>query len=342
MTTIQEPGPDATMEEIRAYAASMRQQAAQLTAALATSSRLLEVTAANSRGYKRKPELPPWDPKNIEAWIRRVKAAYTRAGISDPAEMFAFLESIIPVDTHPSINAFFNNPATTESWTAFTDFLTSRYGRTKEQQTKTAIDGIERDGRTPSDLMALMHEQMGKITLDDIKKEHLMRRLPPSVRQALGGREKELTADETAKEADAYFDREGTLLNPPSTNAINEVEPAENSIFGEDPPVNAVNPRQGRNFSRQRGPNQPQPANQQRHFTPAFGAAAPRDQSAGRRRNVTFSTPATRQNRNAGDATSSAQAKDGLCHYHHKFGDAAWTCKQPCNFVAGNARGGRQ
>ena len=219
------PGPNASNEELRRFALQMQEQARQFSTALETTSQLLAAATTNNGANtrKRKPELPSWDPKNIESWIRRVRAAYTRVGIEDPSDKFAFLENIIPVDTHPSINAYFNGAATPDNWEAFLAFIQKRYGRTKEQQVTTAIEGIRRDGRLPSDLLALLTDQTGKVTMDDILKEHLMREMPPSVRLALAERIKDLTPLEAAAAADKYFNRDGRLLV--SAPAINSAEP---------------------------------------------------------------------------------------------------------------------
>ena len=36
----------------------------------------------------RKPELPPFDPKNIDIWLKRIDNAYRRAGVTDPKDKF--------------------------------------------------------------------------------------------------------------------------------------------------------------------------------------------------------------------------------------------------------------
>ena len=70
-----------------------QQSVAELTNAfreLTSSSRPLTVSASP----KKKPELPPFDSKNVLIWIRRVEAAYQRAGIVEPKDKFSWMESI--------------------------------------------------------------------------------------------------------------------------------------------------------------------------------------------------------------------------------------------------------
>ena len=338
MDEIQEPGTVATLEEIRRYAAHMRQHASQLTTALATTSRLLETTsaaaeaataAANASGAsnlrKRKPELPAWDPRNIESWVRRVKAAYQRGTITEPADKFAFLESIIPVDAHPRINKFFNDAATETNWIAFLAFLRERYGRTKEEQVEAAINGIPRDGRRPTDLMAEMDDQMGKITLDDIKKAHLMRQMPSFVRTSMCDRIKTLNSTQAAEAADAYFDRDGRPLVQPSVAEINEVQETYTSPYDDAAEVNAINGK--KNNVRFRG------RSQQRTFTPAFTPNL-HEQSSGNQRGASGN--------NSAPSAPTVTKKPGLCRNHAKFGEETKVCHAPCNYRAGNSNGGRR
>ena len=79
----------------------------------------------------RKPDLPPFDGKRIEEWLRRVENAYTRASIVSAVDKFAFLEGKISVELNPKINEFFNGPATNDNWTALKDYLKKEYGRTR-------------------------------------------------------------------------------------------------------------------------------------------------------------------------------------------------------------------
>ena len=37
----------------------------------------------------RKPDLPAFDKNNVDIWIKRVEAAYTRVNCTDPAKKFA-------------------------------------------------------------------------------------------------------------------------------------------------------------------------------------------------------------------------------------------------------------
>ena len=131
----------------------------------------VQALAAALQGMKvssRKPDLPAFDPKNIDIWLKRIDNAYRRAGVTDPKDKFAFIEPKFAVDTDPRINEFLFGDGTAEEWAEFENYLRVRYGRTKAQQASVILDGVQRDGKLPSEMFALVKERVGSITVDDI------------------------------------------------------------------------------------------------------------------------------------------------------------------------------
>ena len=126
---VQPPGEGASMEEVKRYAETLREQALAFSNSLATTTQLLSQALTNNtpRVSKKKPELPPFDQKHIEAWIRRTEAAFTRVEITAPKDKFAHLEAIIAVDLHPSINKYFSGPATEAQYNEFIEFFYSDF-----------------------------------------------------------------------------------------------------------------------------------------------------------------------------------------------------------------------
>ena len=350
------PGLDASTDEIRKYADQMREQALAFSKSLASTTQLLQqalVTNTARGASPKKPELPPFDSKNIEPWIRRTENAFLRAGISDPKLKFAHLESVISVELHPTVNEYFNGDATQDNFDSLLKFLRDRYGRTLEQQVQSAIQGVRRNGRLPTDLVAAFDDQMGKVTLDDIKKEHLLNELPGTIRTQLAGRLKKLNYKELAVAADEYFNRDGTLrsnnnnnsvnnvnLNPPSTAPTTAHRPSaqlpDNSSsfttafieeFDANTDVNAINRPRKSGFSNNGNTYNGHPR------TPSSQRG-----NRGGHRNRSQSRPRS-SSRGPGQNPS-------FCWYHNKHGREAKNCQQPCSFVSnnsqqGNARGGR-
>ena len=347
----------AALQAANNAAASAAAAAAQAMEALQTVNIGSNSTAQVPR--RRKPDLPAFDKTQIEIWIRRVEAAYTREGITAAKDKFAFIESTIGVNMGPEINAFMFGDPTDDNWAAFMQHLKDRYGPTKQQRCSVFLDGIKRDGRRPTALLALIDDRGRDVTLDDLKKELILRELPSDIKKLLQDKTEGLDATATAKLADAHFDKEGKPLN--SSTSINAVssapepsEPPANLSTAEDAEINYVQGQQQRGRSNNRSNNSrgnnfrnnnsrsAQNNNSKPSYTPAFGGRS----SSRPRQNPTNSS------------ASSSQDEMQPC-YHHARDPNAPVCNGPrcpshskaqyCNSRScpqhaqgGNGRGGRR
>ena len=312
------PDTDAMRALAEAAAASAAAQASTQTAA----------ALQNLNIGKKKPELPTFDSKNIDIWIRRTEAAYIRAGIQRATEKFAFLENKIAVDFDPRINEFLYGEPTNENWDAFLAYLRKTYGRTRRQEASSILDGTRRDGRRPSQLLAKIKEKAGKVTLDDLFKELVIRELPQAVRHSLVDRIDDMTAQQTAELADRFFDQEGRQLNPPSSiSAIAQDSQQEvqhytssecrpNIASDEEGDVNALGARPKHRF-----PSKPP----QKSFTPAFGGSSGNSSRGGPSHNR-----GGNNNNNGRNPPRNKPSLKSVCHRHVKYGDDTKFCEPGC------------
>ena len=250
----------------------------------------------------RKPDLPAFDQRHIEVWIQRVEAAYARSSITSPKDKFAFLETKIDINLNPKLNEFLFGPQTTERWEQFLQYLRKEYGPTRQQQAATLLNGIRRDGRRPSQFLAQVVEKTKDLTLDDIRKEVIIRDLPPQVCHALAAHVETKSATELAEMADAYFDRDGKHLHTTPASTVNEVSETPGLITDdEDDDINAVGPRHRRS----------------NNFTPAFSSG---------------NQPSNPNRRPQPQQTSSAEnpSTQQPCRFHKKYGKDAYKCMPGC------------
>ena len=292
--------------------------------------------AAIPDAVRKKPEIPPFDKAHIDIWIKRTENSFIRANIRTVSEKFAFLETKFPVGLDPRIDEFLYGNATEATWADFKAYLKKEYGATVQQQASIIIDGFKREGRRPSQYAAALNDKTKDVTMDDVKKEMLLREIPADVRRMLQERIEGLSFKDTAKIADNYFDSEGRPKHTTQNPSVNQVTRAVNEVSishsydttdDEDPEVSAVSFRKKRpekrpTFSAQKNRNPSQPA--------------PQPQSRG------TSSQQLRNGQSHGPPTS-RQAK--LCRYHELFGDEAKTCKQGCpRFpkIPSNGKAGRQ
>ena len=293
----------------------------------------------------RKPDLPPFDSKRIEEWLRRVENAYTRASITSPEDKFAFLEGKISVELNPKINEFFNGPATQDNWTALKNYLRKEYGRTRKQQALTLIDGVRRDGSRPSQLFAQIKDLSKDATVDDIRKELLLREMPDTVRSALAEKIETMTGEEAAAAADHYFDKNGKFLHDIQASvstplSVNEVTTANRfDVFtapfaDDDQAINAI----GRRFSQR-------PPGAQPRYAKQSGSNPQQHAKMGHTVKNEVSKAAPR----AVKANPNYPVQKGvnLCQAHFKFGVKARYCEASCsrfdeNRYPGNGQAGQK
>ena len=299
----------------------------------AMQSQVRDVTALT-----RKPELPAFDAANIDTWIRRIDNAFTRASITSIKDKFAFLESKIGTNADPKINEFMcANPLTEDVWDEFILYLRKRYGRTKRQQIQSLISGTEFDGFQPSAVRALMKEKAGSVTVDDIIKEHLYRRLPVELQRQLAQEYESMSSDQFAELADGFFDKDGLPLHiSSSATSVNAIGGGVSASF--NPNASSSSPSTSCSFTAAFESDTPD-------VNAVRGRRAPRQEAAPRNNNNNNNNrPAGNNNNNnassrnfnnnnndrVNNKDSSKNKSDGLCFYHNKFGDDAKNCASGC------------
>ena len=146
-----------------------------------------QLNAANpALAPKKKPDLPPFDKKNVDVWIKRVEATYLLANITEPRDKFAYLQCKFDVSFNPRINTFLYGDVSAEKWEEFLDYLREEYGPTIRQRAQRYIQDFPRNGQRPSQHLALLQEETKDVTIDDIQKEIVLKGIPSHIRQIMG------------------------------------------------------------------------------------------------------------------------------------------------------------
>ena len=290
----------------------------------------------------RKPDLPAFDRKNIDVWIQRVEAAYARNGVDTPKDKFAFLETKFPVEFNPKVNAFLYSTPSDQSWINFLDYLRQEYGRTTRQKASTLIDGVARESLRPSQYYAKLVDLTKDVTIEDVRKEHLLRQLPSNVRHALSQQLEDTDAEALAPLADAYFDRDGRPFSSASSSSTNSVVNASNSLsepftslYIDEETEDNVDTLEVNEVSR------PGRSNFQKHPRSRSRSRPPRQQSKSDSSRVSFSGSSSSGRQKT--SNSASQPADE-CWYHWKFGTEAKQCQPGCKRQKpqGNGRVGQR
>ena len=304
------------------------------------------LTAAQNRA--KKPELPPFDKKNVELWVKRVEAAYQRSNVTSPKDKFAYLEPKFPVDFNIQINDFLFGAATEERWTQFIAFLKDEFGRNKRQQTAILLSNHTRAGLKPTQFLINLKDKTKKVSLNDVYKEILIKSLPADVQRALVDKLDDMTAEEVATASDKYFDNEGRPLSASSSaSSVNSVQqqldsseessPFTQPFSDEDTDVNFVSKR-GFNKANKFGSGGFRP---KQHPGPSNSSS----------RSFNSSRPNTSSTSAKSGPSGPVIRPNGFCTYHDRFKDEAQTCFQGCRrfnqhkgrkIYAGNEEPGRR
>ena len=352
-----------SIEELRAAAAAAVEAANAATSALVAASGLVAQQSSQQAAQQirtRKPELPEFDSKNIEIWIRRVQAAYDRAAVVLPKDKFAFLESKFAVGANPSIDAYLYGPANEESWQSFLSYLKEEYGRTVRQEAQYLRGQFSRDGRKPSQMLAHIKDKVKRVTIDDLLKEIVISSLPANVQQMMSERVKDLTADEAASVADRYFDQEGRPLHASSSHVHQIASPqVETTHTGEDDDeyiecaeVNAIRGRRGhfRGGYQNNNNRSSRPFNNNRNGRGGGQHRTPPSASSGYFNNgQRGGQQPTPSNSSSTPSSASSSKNPIICMQHQRYGDKSYSCQQGCSKwtefqrrQAGNANAGNR
>ena len=276
--------------------------------------------AAQTRS--KKPELPPFDKKNVHLWIKRVESAYQRANITLAKDKFAHLEPKFPVDFNVTVNDFLFGVALDERWNQFLEFLKDEFGTTTRQQTAILLSSHSRAGLKPSQFLINLKDKVKKVSMDDVFKEIVIKTLPGDVQHSLVDRLDTMTAEEVASAADKYFDKEGRPISSSTSSSVNAVQQEQQPeavvytapFSDEEADVNYVS------RSRYNKENK-------------FGGASSgnfRSKSRPRYNNSSSSFRPSRPNTSSSSTPPRGVIKNGLCYPHEKFKDEAQICYQGC------------
>ena len=300
---------------------------------------------------KKKPELPPFDSKNVLVWIRRVEAAYARVGIIEPKDRFAWMESIFQVGLDPQIDSFLYGSNTLQDWEDFIEYLKMQYGPTMRQKAQKLMSDIPRHDLKPSQYLLRLKDDVKDVEIDHILKEHVLKSIPPRIREIMGKEVEGLTAEQVAKQADDFFDRHGRPTEK-TTAPINQIFSSSNasstttasaaamaptpssftSAFSDDDDADINFVRRGGQRNNDRGRNSNR--GQRSRSRPSFN-----------RQSNSSSTVNPSNN-----SSTSASFAAGTCRWHRRWGDKSLKCTTDCplfksfnsNQKPGDGQGGRR
>ena len=263
------------------------------------------------------------------------------------------MESIFQVKLDPQIDAYLYGNNSAQDWTDFINYLKIRFGPTIREKAQKLMSDIPRHDLTPTQYLLQLNEDTKDVTIDQVKREHLLKTIPPRIREILGKEVETMTAAEVAAAADSFFDRNGRPLEkqssvvnhvaasstshstasaplPPSSSSTNASSASFTAAFSDDDETNVNFVRNNQRFNSNNG--------RSRSRGPRSNSRPPSNRPSN-----TLSTGSSQ------GSNQSAQPQ-GTCRWHRLFGDKSRKCCTDCpqfktfqaNQKAGNGQGGRR
>ncbi|XP_076656373.1 uncharacterized protein LOC143361017 [Halictus rubicundus] len=243
--------------------------------------------------------VPPFWEKNPTTWFRQLESQFVLAGITQDSTKYHYVSANLDNRYADVVIDIINNPPATDAYETLKAELIRRLSDSKEQNIRRLLEHEEIGDRKPSIFLRRLQGLAGDTVSDDFLKTLWVRRLPASIQALMVSRQKE-SLSELAALADAVAEVSARpqVAAIPSRQADLVAEIAD--LRRE---IAAL--RVGRRDFRR-----------------------PRSKSQNGR-------PRYSRSRSRGGEHDST---DGKCWYHWKHGAAAKKCREPCNFVSGNAR----
>jgi hypothetical protein len=179
----------------------------------------LDQEATTSTVSVRIPEFIPEDP---EFWLAQVEAQFIIANIRSERQKFYYLSAAIPRSLAPEVRDLVVHPPTEQPYTALRDALLRRTAVSEERRINQVLEGIQLDGRTPSQLLRYMRQQAGAETISESFLRQLwLKRLPDSVQSVISIFFNKSSLDELAEGADSAMEFStghiSSVMQPPPT-----------------------------------------------------------------------------------------------------------------------------
>merc|ERR1711911_194916 len=103
------------------------------------------------------------------------------------------------VKLNPTIDAFLYGTNTENDWSNFLQYLKDEYGPTTKQKALKLMGETQRHDIKPSQFLKQLEEDTKDVKVDDIRKEHLLKTIPPRIREIMGKDVESKTAKEVAE-----------------------------------------------------------------------------------------------------------------------------------------------
>lgn len=255
--------------------------------------------------------VPPFWPEEPDLWFAQIEGQFSISGITNDSTKFFYVISQLDNNTSIEVKDIIINPPSSDKYTKLKSELIKRLTASKEKRLKTLLMHEELGDRKPSQFLRHLNSLAGVNVPVDFLKTIWISRLSHGIQTVLAGQPPSTSLDDLADLADRVHE----IASPtPTVAAMSQA--STSSTLNDLAREVAELRKEFRKLASER---------HSRNRTPTRGT---------RQRSRVRSTSQSKR-------SQSNYKKYPNCWYHNKFGDKANKCIQPCDFTAGNERGGR-
>lgn len=279
--------------------------------------------------------LPAFIPNDPDVWFLQVEWILKNAGITSSREKFEHVgASLEPKYIREVRDLLVNPPSESEDpFSKLKEALLERLGQSQVARTRQLLEREDIGDRTPSQFLRHLQSLAGEKTGTDVLKVIWTNQLDPIVQACLATQPSASKLDDLAKIAD-------NIVNSIGTSRLNN----RMATISNDPQLRMLEEltRIRQEISSARSETQMEIATMKADI-----AAIKTDRGYNRRSRVEFRGRSPSRSSSRGRSLSRSSSRgpdffDGICWYHHTFGDTARRCQTGCAFNIPNANSGNR
>lgn len=256
--------------------------------------------------------LPPFWPEEPELWFAQVEGQFAISGIISDSTKFYYVVGQLDSQFSREVKDIIISPPATDKYGKLKSELIKRLTASQEKKIKQLLIHEELGDRKPSQFLRHLKSLAGANVSDDFLRTIWVSRLSHGIQTVLAGQTPSACIDDMADLADRIHE----LASPSPQYAVASTSQPQSS------PGSALEA-----LTRE-------VAELRRQFQNLASERSSRTHTRSARSTQRRSVSRSRR-------SQSNYRKFPLCWYHSKFGEKANKCSAPCDYKAGNSRGGR-
>lgn len=254
--------------------------------------------------------VPPFWPEEPEVWFAQVEGQFAISGITNDATKFNYVIAQLDNNASVEVKDIIINPPPSDKYAKLKSELIKRLTASKEKRLKQSLMHEELGDRKPSQFLRHLNSLAGINVPDDFLKTIWISRLSHGIQTVLAGQSPTTPLEVLADLAD----RVQEIAAPSPSVATTSIPGCSTTL---------------ENLARE-------VAELRREFRKLASVRQSRPRTPTRNSRQSHRRSNSRTKRSHSNYT-----KFPTCWYHNKYGEKANKCIKPCDFKAGNARGGR-